>query len=121
MTNEFPFSLEASRVRRSTPGCQQRAESANLRALVNALGAGLARFSFRGKWRLVNNLGKIICKVCPGADCFPHPQARVSLLLEHRVERLMWAGCYEQELVSILKSALQPGMVFVDIGAHVGY
>jgi len=33
----------------------------------------------------------------------------------------MWAGCYETHLIALLKRALGPGMVFVDVGAHIGY
>ena len=33
----------------------------------------------------------------------------------------MWAGAYEPDLVRMLKSFLKPGMVFLDLGANVGY
>jgi len=30
------------------------------------------------------------------------------------------AGCYEQDTVALLQTLLKPGMVFLDVGAHVG-
>jgi FkbM family methyltransferase len=33
----------------------------------------------------------------------------------------MWAGVYEPSLVKFLKDSLKPGMVFFDVGAHIGY
>jgi FkbM family methyltransferase len=33
----------------------------------------------------------------------------------------MWAGCYELELVELLKQVLGAGMTFVDVGAQIGY
>jgi len=33
----------------------------------------------------------------------------------------MWTGCYEAELVALLRKVLVPGMTFVDVGAHIGY
>lgn len=33
----------------------------------------------------------------------------------------MWAGCYENDLLAFLRHMLEPGFVFVDIGANMGY
>ena len=33
----------------------------------------------------------------------------------------MWAGAYECALVRMLRSFLKPGMVFLDLGANIGY
>ena len=49
------------------------------------------------------------------------PGARVAVSLNDRIGRMMWAGCYERELLAILRHMLFPGMVFVDVGAQIGY
>jgi FkbM family methyltransferase len=59
--------------------------------------------------------------MCPEAQCRWGPESRYSVRLTDRIGRLMWAGCYEVQFVALLKCALGPGMVFVDVGAHIGY
>jgi FkbM family methyltransferase len=41
--------------------------------------------------------------------------------LRDRIQRQMWAGCYEQHVSACLASILRPGHAFIDIGAHIGY
>jgi FkbM family methyltransferase len=45
----------------------------------------------------------------------------VFLRPSQRIERWMWAGAYERDLVCLLKSALKPGMTVLDVGANIGY
>jgi len=47
-------------------------------------------------------MGKMVSWFVPEADCHPVPGARVIVSLNDRVERLMWTGCYEPELVALL-------------------
>ncbi len=35
-------------------------------------------------------------------------------------DQIFYFGCFERELVTMLAEALRPGMVFLDVGAHVG-
>jgi FkbM family methyltransferase len=89
--------------------------------MINEVGRGLSKRRFPGKHRFVHRFGRAVSKVCPEADCFPHPRGRLTVRLADRAERLMWAGCYEPGLALVLNRMLRPGMVFVDVGAHVGY
>jgi FkbM family methyltransferase len=76
---------------------------------------------FRGKWKLAGVLGGLLHRLIPEADCHPVQGARLRVSLRDRIGRLMWTGCYETELVTFLRSMLEPGMVFVDVGANIGY
>ena len=72
----------------------------------------------RGKGRLATLLleGKKTETVC-----HPLPGLTIRLNTQQRIERLMWAGAYERSLVRMLKFSLKPGMVFLDLGANIGY
>jgi FkbM family methyltransferase len=72
----------------------------------------------RGKGRLANLLleGKET-----EVTCHPLPGLTIRLNTQERIERLMWAGAYERSLVRALKFVLKPGMVFLDLGANIGY
>jgi FkbM family methyltransferase len=54
-------------------------------------------------------------------ECHPLPGITVSLRTNQRIERWMWAGAYERELVQLMKRTLKPGMTVVDVGANIGY
>lgn len=54
-------------------------------------------------------------------ECQPVRGATLLLRTDQRIERWMWAGAYEPELVSLLKHKLRPGMTVFDIGANIGY
>jgi FkbM family methyltransferase len=54
-------------------------------------------------------------------DCHPLPGVTVYLRADQRIERWMWAGAYEPELVSLLRRTLKPGMTVLDLGANIGY
>lgn len=81
----------------------------------------LCPVQFHGKWKLTGVLGGLLNWFTPEADCHPVRGARVRVSLGDRIGRLMWTGCYEAELVTFLRSMLDPGMVFVDVGANTGY
>jgi FkbM family methyltransferase len=66
-------------------------------------------------------MGEIASRFTPEAACHPVRGARVIVPLNDRVGRMMWTGCYEPELVALLRQVLAPGTTFVDVGAHIGY
>lgn len=49
------------------------------------------------------------------------PAIRFEVDLRDRMQRQMWAGCYEPHVCKCLETLLADGDVFVDIGAHIGY
>lgn len=81
----------------------------------------MATVQFRGKGRLTIWMGGVASRFTPEADCRPVPGARLSVSLSDRIGRWMWAGCYELELVALLRQVLDAGMTFVDVGAQIGY
>jgi FkbM family methyltransferase len=91
------------------------------RAVANGVSKIIASASFRGKIRLANLVGGVAGRLTPEADCQPVPGACVTVSLNDRIGRMMWAGCYERELLTILRHMLTPGMAFVDVGAQIGY
>ena len=91
------------------------------RTLANSLGKMVAPAQFRGKVRLTNWAGGIARRFTPEVDCRPVPGARVTVSLSDRIGRMMWTGCYEPELVELLRQMLDPAMTFVDVGAQAGY
>lgn len=72
----------------------------------------------RGKGRLAN---AILRHFTIPVSCHPLPDVTVFLRSDKWIERLMWAGAYEPELVAMLKRALRPGMTVLDMGANIGY
>src|SRR5215469_12469586 len=72
----------------------------------------------RGKGRIAE---LILSHMNGEVDCHPLPGVTVSLRTNQRIERWMWAGAYEPELVSLLKRTLKPGMTVLDLGANIGY
>lgn len=46
---------------------------------------------------------------------------RLRLDLADRIERLMAFRAYERDVLTFLRHELRPGMVVLDVGAHVGY
>jgi FkbM family methyltransferase len=91
------------------------------RNLVNRVGEIMASVRFLGKHRLTNAVGSMASRFTSEADCNPVKGACVTVALSERIGRLMWTGCYEPELVLLLTEVLDPAMVFVDVGAQVGY
>ena len=90
--------------------------------LTAAMGRTLAALpAFRGKGRLVNSLGRVASRLAPRTYASPRPGIRLPVDLRDRIQRYMWAGCFEIENLRLLSRRLQPGAVFVDIGAHIGF
>ena len=72
----------------------------------------------RGKGRIADLL---LRNLHAEVTCHPLPGLTIHLDTQQRIERQMWAGAYERGLVERLKSSLKPGMVFLDLGANIGY
>ena len=53
--------------------------------------------------------------------CHPLRGLTVQLRRSQRIERLMWAGLYEREVVTFLKRTIRPSMTVIDVGANIGY
>jgi len=78
----------------------------------------LERLPIRGKGRIAD---AVLSNSTGEFDCHPLPGVTVSVRADQRIERWMWAGAYEPELVSLLKKTLRPGMTVLDLGANIGY
>jgi FkbM family methyltransferase len=78
----------------------------------------LERLPIRGKGRLAD---AVLSNMSGELECHPLPGTTVSVRANQQIERWMWAGAYETELVSLLKKTLKPGMTFLDLGANIGY
>lgn len=76
---------------------------------------------FRGKGRLANQAGRWVSRLTRHTVACPGFSARLAVDLDDRIQRYMWAGCYEVEIVQTLPKLLGSGSVFVDIGAHIGF
>ena len=76
------------------------------------------RLPIRGRGRIADAL---LSNVTGEFECHPLPGIKVSVRASQRIERWMWAGAYEPELVSLLKKTLKPGMSVLDLGANIGY
>jgi FkbM family methyltransferase len=87
--------------------------------LLNTLQRVLEPLPVRGKGRL----SKIVFRFLSAdeAECHPLPSVTVHVRPEKWIERLMWAGAYERELVELFKRVLKPGMTVLDLGANIGY
>jgi FkbM family methyltransferase len=78
--------------------------------------------SFRGKARVVDALAGARLAWSRDSVEFPlYPDVPFSVDLRDRIQRQMWAGCYETHVTRRLAAALRPGDVFIDVGAHIGY
>ena len=78
----------------------------------------LEHLPIRGKGRFADT---VLSNMNGEFECHPLPGVTVSLRANQQIERWMWAGAYEAELVSLLKKTLKLGMAFLDIGANIGY
>ena len=87
--------------------------------LLNTLQRVLEPLPVRGKGRL----SKIVFRFLSAeeAECHPLPSVTVHVRPDKWIERLMWAGAYERELVDLFKRVLKPGMTVLDLGANIGY
>ena len=85
---------------------------------LTGLQSVLERLPIRGKGRLAD---AVLSNRSGEFECHPLPGVTVSVRANQQIERWMWAGAYETELVSLLKKTLKPGMTFLDLGANIGY
>ena len=85
---------------------------------LTGLQSVLERLPIRGKGRLAD---AVLSNRSGEFECHPVPGVTVSVRANQQIERWMWAGAYETELVSLLKKTLKPGMTFLDLGANIGY
>jgi FkbM family methyltransferase len=88
-------------------------------ALLSTLQRVLQPLPLRGKGRL----SEVVFGVLPTseAECHPWPNVTVHVRPNIWIERLMWAGVYEPDLVGLYKSVLRAGMTVLDVGANIGY
>jgi FkbM family methyltransferase len=86
---------------------------------LSALQKTLQLLPIRGKGRLAD----IIFQALKPEEIECHPLREVTVFLRpsQRIERLMWGGAYERDLVALFKRALKPGMTVLDVGANIGY
>lgn len=89
------------------------------RVALSALQRLLENLPVRGKARLAN----VIFDAIGYREVECHPLRSVTIHLDptQRIERLMWAGAYERELLALLQRFLRPGMTVADVGANIGY
>jgi FkbM family methyltransferase len=85
---------------------------------LTGLQSVLERLPIRGKGRIAD---AVLSNRNGEFECHPLPGVTVSVRANQQIERWMWAGAYETELVSLLKKTLKPGMTFLDLGANIGY
>jgi FkbM family methyltransferase len=86
---------------------------------LSALQKTLELLPIRGKGRLANIIFQALKP--EEVECHPLRDLTVFLRPGQRIERLMWGGVYERELVALFKRTLKPGMTVLDVGANVGY
>jgi len=87
--------------------------------LLNTLQKVLEPLPVRGKGRFSKVLFRFLS--AQEAECHPLPSVTVHVRPDKWIERLMWAGAYERELVDLFKRVLKPGMTVLDVGANIGY
>ena len=73
----------------------------------------------RGKGRIAEQLLRRTKN--EALTCHPLRGLKVQLRRSQRIERLMWAGVYEREVVTFLKRTIRPSMTVIDVGANIGY
>ena len=73
----------------------------------------------RGKGRLAEQI--LRRSKTESLKCHPLSGLEIHLRRSQRIERLMWAGAYERELVTLLKKIVKPQMTIFDVGANIGY
>lgn len=85
---------------------------------VNAVQRLVEPLRIRGKGRIAD---LFLAHRFSELECHPLPKTTVLLRSQQRIERLMWAGAYERELVVLMRKTLAPGMTVLDLGANIGY
>jgi FkbM family methyltransferase len=92
-------------------------------AAAHGLGSlRMGRRAVPGQGRLVDGLGRLACWM--GGDravASPWPGVRFETDLTDRIQRQMWAGVYEPHVRECFDVILEPGAVYFDVGAHIGF
>lgn len=92
---------------------------------IAAHGLGSLRMGRRpvpGQGRLVDGLGKLASRIGENpAVTAPWPGVRFETDLTDRIQRQMWAGVYEPHVRQCFGAILEPGAVYFDVGAHIGF
>jgi len=86
---------------------------------LNIIQRTIEPLPIRGKVRLAEAILRHVRS--REVECHPLPGITVSLRTNQRIERWMWAGAYERELVRLMKRTLKSGMTVLDVGANIGY
>lgn len=77
---------------------------------------------FPGKFRLINGAARLSCLFGSAIrDVYLWPHTQFTVDLRDRIQRQMWCGSYEPHVTRCLKTILDRGDTFLDIGAHIGY
>jgi FkbM family methyltransferase len=87
--------------------------------VLDLLQRALERLPIRGKPRLAEKV--LRHSGTRELQCHPLKGLDIHLQRSQRIERLMWAGAYEREVVAFLKKQIQPNMTVLDVGANIGY
>lgn len=92
--------------------------------LMNVVPAPVAR-SFHSHAALSRVIRPLVNRLVP-RDPVPvtvrsGPAAGLRLLIYPRAEKYYWTGTHEPQVQEALAAVLRPGMVFWDVGAHIGY
>ena len=90
-----------------------------VRDILSLVQRALEPLPVRGKGRLAEQILRRT-KV-DVLSCHPLSGMKVQLRRSQRIERLMWAGAYEREVLALMKRVLKPSMTVMDIGANIGY
>jgi FkbM family methyltransferase len=92
-------------------------------AAAHGLGSlRMGRRAVPGHGRLVDGLGRLACWI--GGDravASPWPGVRFETDLTDRIQRQMWAGVYEPHVRECFNVILEPGAIYFDVGAHIGF
>lgn len=95
--------------------------------LVGAAAHGLGslrvgRRPVPGQGRIVDSLGRLAGRMGGNtAVTSPWPGVRFETDLTDRIQRQMWAGVYEPHVRECFRVILDPGAVYFDVGAHIGF
>jgi FkbM family methyltransferase len=94
-----------------------------MEAAAHGLGSlRMGRRAVPGQGRLVDGLGRLACWI--GGErvmASPWPGVQFETDLNDRIQRQMWAGVYELHVRECFNALLEPGAVYFDVGAHIGF
>jgi FkbM family methyltransferase len=88
-------------------------------ALLDVVQHVLEPLPVRGKGRLAEQILRHV--KTEALTCHPLASLEVRLRRSQRIERLMWVGAYERQILSFLKRTVKPSMTILDVGANIGY